>query len=98
MTDIPTIEPIKPCWHMKSLISGLVDGSVTGMVQKYALWHLAHCPRCQAALDALKQVSERLRRLGAAAPPALAAEGASLSPDRWAAMEAAWEEAESRAP
>ncbi|MEO7717803.1 MAG: zf-HC2 domain-containing protein [Capsulimonas sp.] len=100
MKEPQTIQPIRPCWHTRSLLSALVDGELTGWVRKYVQWHVAHCPRCLAALDALKQLSQRLRGLGE--PASLAADNKiqapTLSADRWTAMEAAWEKAERTVP
>jgi hypothetical protein len=46
-------------------------------------------------LDAIKQLSQRLRGLGEAPQPAAdTIQAPALSADRWAAMEAAWEKAE----
>ena len=64
---------------MKNLISGLIDGKLTGLIQRYALWHVAHCPRCHAALTALARMSERLRALGAAPSSTSAAAQTSTS-------------------
>lgn len=80
-----------PCPHLRTLISALSDGSLSGIARWYATQHAKGCPRCAAALVALRAQRERLRALGLpshdapAAPPAPA-----LSPERRAALEAAW--------
>ena len=87
------MERIKPCWHMKTVISALVDNKVTGLLKQYATWHISHCPRCQAALDALRAMHGRLLTL--AAKP----DGGStaLSDERKSRLEAAWDAVEREA-
>lgn len=87
------MEKIKPCWHMKKIISALVDNKVTGIIKSYATWHIGHCPRCQAALTALRELHTRLLGLASkpdAAPPV-------LSDDRRSRLEAAWDAVEREA-
>lgn len=81
------MENIKPCPHMKTIISSLVDGAVTGIVKRYGLWHIGHCPRCQAALQALRDLHARLAAL--AAKPTDRPD--TLSADRRSNLEAAWD-------
>ncbi len=82
-----------PCPHLRTLISALSDGSLTGIARWYAAQHAKGCPRCAAALVALRAQRERLRALGLPshqATPATSAPAPTLSPERRAALEAAW--------
>lgn len=56
---------------MKNLISAMIDGKLSGLIHKYALYHVANCPRCLAALNALKALHGRLERLGPSIAPTL---------------------------
>lgn len=81
------MEPLNPCPHMTTWLSALVDDALPGLLRRYAHWHLAHCPRCRAALAALRALRDQLRAL-VSAPPA------TLSPARWQIIESAWAEAD----
>jgi len=87
------MERIKPCWHMKTIISALVDNKVTGLIKQYATWHIGHCPHCQAALAALRELHSRLLNIGAK-PDGGSTE---LTSDRMSKLEAAWDKVEREA-
>lgn len=74
---------------MKSLVGGLLDGTLTGLVRWYVQAHVARCATCQATLQALAAVRERLRTLATRAPSA--AYPPHLSGNDWAAIEARWD-------
>ena len=76
---------------MKPLLSSASDGALTGLMRRFADWHVAHCPRCAAALAALKALRTRLSALLTAPQPVEA-----LSEGRWARLESAWVEADGR--
>lgn len=76
----------RPCPHMKTLLSALADGSLTGLARWYAEHHAQRCPGCGSSLVNLKTVRERIRTLGVPDGDTL-----QLSEDRWAAIEAAWD-------
>jgi hypothetical protein len=78
---------------MKTIISALIDNKVTGLIKSYALWHIHHCPRCQAALQALRDLHARLHIL--ATKPTNAP--STLSEDRRSRLEAAWDAVEREA-
>jgi hypothetical protein len=81
---------LKPCPHMENLISAWVDGKLTGLKLWYTRWHVSQCPRCTSAIPILEALQGRLHRLsGTDAPEPLA-----LTPERRAALEAAWEQAD----
>jgi hypothetical protein len=61
------------------------------VIKSYALWHIRHCPRCQAALNALRDLHARLHNL--ASKPAVDAP-AGLSDERRSRLEAAWDRVE----
>jgi hypothetical protein len=78
---------MKPCPHMKTLLSAMADGSLSGLARWYAENHARRCPGCGRALGDLQTLRERIRTLG------LPSEGAlQLSEERWGRIEAAWEE------
>lgn len=87
-----TPKPIRPCFFMKTFLSAACDDAPAGVMRWFAAWHLARCPRCLAALDAMKALRTRLSALLAAPQPA-----ETLSEGRWARLEALWAEADSRA-
>lgn len=76
---------------MKVWLSASLDGALSRLALWYTQWHVKHCPRCQAALAALRALRDRLRALPVASGRPV------LSPARWQIIEAAWAEAESRA-
>src|SRR5512142_2933711 len=55
---------IDPCRHMARWVSALADGSLRGIPRWYTRLHVAGCPRCRAALEALRALRDRLLRLG----------------------------------
>ena len=54
---------IEPCDHMVDNISALADGSLQGIARWYTRFHASYCPRCRKALEALRAITGRLRRL-----------------------------------
>lgn len=79
------MHPLTPCWHMRTLLVAKADGHLRGWRRAFAELHLKGCPQCRAALEALRGLGARLRRLQDA--PAL-----SLAPEREAAIARAWED------
>ncbi len=49
-----------PCPQMRSLLSHLSDGTLTGIGRWYAQKHTQQCPRCAAALSDLVVVQAQL--------------------------------------
>jgi len=86
------LQPIRPCFFMKTLLSAVCDNALTGLSRRFADWHIAHCPRCAAALAALRSLHRQLRAL--VSPETERVE--RLAPDRWTHLEAAWAEADGR--
>ena len=87
------LQSIRPCFFMKGLLSAACDDALDGLTLRFAEWHIAHCPRCAAALAALRTLHARLRALVSPGPEAA---DARLPPERWARLEAAWAEADQR--
>jgi hypothetical protein len=81
------MKSLKPCPHMKTLLSALADGSLSGLARWYAENHAQRCPGCGSALTDLKTIRERLRTLGV--PPVEGSLG--LSEEHWSKLEAAWD-------
>ena len=79
---------LKPCPHMRTLVSAWIDGRLTGLARWYTERHVHACRQCQSSLPLLRGMRARLLHL--AAPPPEAA----LTPERWAQVEAEWERAE----
>ena len=84
--------PIRPCFFMKTLLSAACDNALSGLSQWFTDWHVAHCPRCRAALDALRDLHRRLQSLVLPEPETQT----GLPPERWARLEAAWAEIDGR--
>ena len=78
---------MRPCPHMKTLLSALADGSLTGLARWYAENHARRCPGCGSALGGLRTIRERIRTLGVPTGESL-----RLSGEHWEAIEAAWEQ------
>lgn len=84
---------LKPCPHMRTLVSAWVDGKLTGLARWYTEWHVRDCPQCQASLPFLRSLSARLNALPAPSPSQESAAG-TLAEERWAKIEASWEQTE----
>jgi hypothetical protein len=78
---------------MRNRVSALCDGSLSGFARWYTLLHVARCPHCKAALEALMVLRERLIELAKHVAPET---DSGLSSDRWAAVERAWKAADDR--
>ena len=94
MTGHGTIDG-QPCRHMKTLVSAYFDGKLRGLARWYTHLHISGCPRCQAALEALRKLKDRLLQLKAESSGQT---GTSLSVDRWNRIEAAWTESDTTSP
>lgn len=79
---------LKPCPHMRTLVSAWLDNQLHGLALWYTKRHVAHCRRCQSSAPFLRTMHSRLRELGEPDPEAL------LTPDRWEKVENAWDQAE----
>lgn len=79
----------KPCPHMQTLVSVWLDNALSGFLSRYTEWHIRHCPRCAAAIPVLRTLRDRLHQYR------LSSTGeAMLTPERQAALQAAWERAD----
>jgi hypothetical protein len=54
---------LKPCPHMRSLVSAKVDGHLHGLAAWYTDFHVAGCKQCQASIPFLTSLKERLAAL-----------------------------------
>ena len=84
----PDSTDLKPCPHMRTLVSAWVDGRLTGLARWYTERHVKDCPQCQSSVPFLRSMHARLLSLGTPR------EAAALEPGRWARVEAEWEKAE----
>jgi len=89
-TTMKKLDPtdLKPCPHMRTLVSAWADEKLTGLARWYTERHVQACPQCQSSLPFLRGMRARLLSLGG--QPA----DAGLEPERWRRVEAAWEQAE----
>lgn len=81
----------RPCPHMKTLLSALADGTLSGIARWYAENHAVRCPRCGEALASLRVLRDRLRTLGVPG-------GDTLSAERVATLEAALDRIDTGGP
>ena len=82
-------EDLKPCAHMRTLVSAWTDGTLRGLPRWYTEAHLKGCPQCQASLPFLRSLKARVGELADAGPAP-----EPLADTRRLAVEAAWEQAE----
>ena len=61
--DVSDLNPVKPCSHMRGLISRLADGSLSGILLWYTRSHVSGCAHCGPAHGALTSLRGRLSRL-----------------------------------
>jgi hypothetical protein len=54
---------LKPCPHMRGLVSAHVDGNLHGIAEWYTDLHIKGCPQCQASIPFLKSLKDRLSDL-----------------------------------
>ena len=81
----------KPCSHMRSLLSALSDGKLSGVARWYTEQHTARCEHCKPAFASLMVLKERIRVYGIEpTDEEVAAEKLRLDPAKRAAAEAAW--------
>lgn len=88
MMKKPDPTDLKPCPHMRALVSAWIDGRLTGLARWYTERHVKDCPQCRSSIPFLRSMHARLLSLGAPQ------EAAALEPGRWARVEAEWERAE----
>ncbi len=84
----PNPHDLKPCPHMRILVSSWLDGALAGFALWYTEFHIAHCPQCRSSLPFLRTLHSRLAQMGANSPEA------ALAPERWEQVEAAWRAAD----
>jgi hypothetical protein len=72
---------------MRRLVSTFADGALAGLARWYTLRHLGGCAQCRKGLATILAVRGRLRSLSQDHN-----EDIPLSQERWAAVEAAWEQ------
>jgi hypothetical protein len=80
--------PIEPCEHMEHMVNGLSDDSIHGPAKWYTQWHVAICPKCNAALKGLREVREQVQTLRDEQPEGVVQ---TLTEERRAAVDSAME-------
>jgi RecB family exonuclease len=48
---------------MPQLLVAFADSRLQGLLGRYVTWHVARCPQCHAALEALLALHDRLETL-----------------------------------
>jgi hypothetical protein len=88
-----TVDPtdVKPCPHMRTLISEWMDAKLTGIKRWYTEQHIRGCAQCQASLPFLRSLQVRLRSLTSDKPPKDVEDDTRLGPEHWSAVHAAWD-------
>jgi hypothetical protein len=84
---------VKPCSHMKLLLSSLADGTLTGMVRWFAEQHARGCEHCGQTLENLLILRSRLRAINSFPKKE---DSLALTAERRAALEATWKEMDER--
>jgi hypothetical protein len=54
---------LKPCSHMRTLVSARVDNKLSGLAGWYTDHHIKGCAQCQASIPFLTSLKERLLEL-----------------------------------
>jgi hypothetical protein len=72
---------LKPCPHMRTLVSAHVDGQLGGVAEWYTKAHIKGCKQCQASLPFLDALKDRLEGLDEGA------ETCELAPERLVKVE-----------
>jgi len=80
---------LKPCRHMTRLVSALADNTLAGIMRWFTIQHIAGCPRCRNGLEYFHALRARLAILEREND-----RKRELTPEQWAAAEAAWEMAD----
>ena len=83
-------ENLKPCPHMRTLVSAWTDGALRGLPRWYTEAHVKGCPQCQASLPFLRTLRARVGELAETGPVP-----EPLTETRRQTVEGAWEQAES---
>lgn len=83
------LEDLKPCAHMRTLVSAWTDGTLRGLPRWYTEAHIKGCPQCQASLPFLRSLKARFGEMAEAGPAP-----EPLTDTRRLAVESAWEQAE----
>jgi hypothetical protein len=78
---------------METLVSGYIDGNLTGVQKWYTESHIKGCKQCQASIPFLQALRARTLTLGVEqAQPEL--QERKLDPNRWEKIETEWDQAE----
>lgn len=83
-------DDLKPCAHMRTLVSAWTDGTLRGLPRWFTEAHIKGCPQCQASLPFLRSLKARFGELAEAGPPP-----EPLTDTRRQVVEVAWAQAES---
>jgi hypothetical protein len=81
----------EPCRHMRLLISGESDGTLSGILAWFTRHHLKGCAGCRRGLQNLIALRGKLRALGSPEiDESAVTELLLLTPERRALVEAEW--------
>ncbi len=84
------LQKLHPCWYMKQSLPLMADGQTRGIWMMYARLHVAKCPQCRQALEALQSYNEEIKNTPQASD--------KLSPEFWASFESKLDRAEQQEP
>jgi anti-sigma factor RsiW len=84
---------LKPCPHMRTLVSARIDGNLTGLAKWYTERHIHDCEQCSKSVPFLQRMQERLRGLEPATVDDQPSE--QLTTDRWRQLESALDKVDS---
>jgi hypothetical protein len=73
---------LKPCSHMRGLVSAHIDGKLGGVADWYTRFHIKGCAQCSASIPFLVSLKSRLSSLDTEI------EEDALGSDRHAAIDA----------
>lgn len=83
---------LKPCPHMRTLVSAWIDGKLTGLAKWYTERHIHDCRQCSASVPFLRKMHDRLRGLAGVED-----NESTLATDRWQNLDAAFDRVEEAA-
>jgi hypothetical protein len=79
---------LKPCKHMETLVSAMVDGRLSGFYLWFTKVHVKGCTQCSTSLPFLGKLKARVEAL------AQHDHMGEMPTERWSVVEKKWDEAE----
>ena len=82
---------LKPCKHMETLVSSMVDGNLKGLPLLYTKSHVKGCAKCAASIPHLGKLKDRVCELGNQEDNTI------MPPERWSNVEEGWDKTDMEA-